>query len=137
FAGKADNPISKVLQHANIGWTASRGPITATGANDVLSLSTPLTGKLNITGSLSSKATGALDSAIGGLLGANAAKAIGRIDIKALNADAEIKGNVTVTSQPRLAAAWFVEPNLAAQVSLGNSNLSVVAVSIKKKSYLD
>ncbi len=130
FAGKADNPISKVLQHANIGWTASRGPITATGANDVLSLSTPLTGKLNITGSLSSKATGALDSAIGGLLGANAAKAIGRIDIKALNADAEIKGNVTVTSQPRLAAAWFVEPNLAAQVSLGNSNLSLAGARI-------
>lgn len=130
FAGKADNPVSKVLQHANIGWTASRGPITATGANDVLSLSTPLTGKLNITGSLSSKATGALDSAIGGLLGANAAKAIGRIDIKALNADAEIKGKVTVTSQPRLAAAWFVEPNLAAQVSLGNSNLSLAGARI-------
>lgn len=130
FAGKARNPISKILQDANIGWTASRGPITATGANDVLSLSTPLTGKLNITGSLSSKATGALGSALGGLFGANAAKAIGRIDIKALNADAEIKGNVTVTAQPRLADAWFVEPNLAAQVSLGNSNLSVAGAHI-------
>ena len=27
FAGKADNPVSQVLQNADIGWTASRGPI--------------------------------------------------------------------------------------------------------------
>ena len=25
FAGKADNPISQILQNADIGWTASRG----------------------------------------------------------------------------------------------------------------
>jgi hypothetical protein len=65
FAGKADNPVSQVLQNADIGWTASRGPISATGAQDVLSLSTPLTGKLNVTGSLSSKGAGAVGDAIG------------------------------------------------------------------------
>ena len=27
FSGKADNPVSQVLQNADIGWTASRGPI--------------------------------------------------------------------------------------------------------------
>ena len=27
FTGKADNPISQILQNADIGWTASRGPI--------------------------------------------------------------------------------------------------------------
>src|SRR5882757_7593221 len=52
FGGKADNPAAQILQNADIGWTASRGPITATGAQDVLSLSTPLTGTLNPTGSL-------------------------------------------------------------------------------------
>src|SRR3954453_15370806 len=31
FGGKADNPVSQILQNADIGWTASRGPITATG----------------------------------------------------------------------------------------------------------
>jgi hypothetical protein len=56
FAGKADNPVSQILQNADIGWTASRGPITASGGQDVLSLATALTGKLNVTGSLSSKA---------------------------------------------------------------------------------
>src|SRR5215212_6399928 len=66
FGGKADNPVSQILQNADIGWTASRGPISATGAQDVLSLATPLTGTLNVTGSLSAKATGAVGDALGG-----------------------------------------------------------------------
>src|SRR6202012_895003 len=86
FAGKADNPVSQVLQNADIGWTASRGAISATGAQDVLSLSTPLTGVLNITGSLTSKATGAVGNALGSLLGDKAGKQIGSINIKQLNA---------------------------------------------------
>src|SRR6478736_1708209 len=60
FAGKAENPILQILQNADIGWSAVRGPIAANGDKDVLTLSTPITGKLNVTGSLSSKATGAL-----------------------------------------------------------------------------
>ncbi len=130
FAGKADNPVSQVLQNADIGWTASRGPIAANGAQDVLSLSTPLTGKINVTGSLSSKATGAVGDAIGGLLGANAAKQIGSINIKALNASAEIKGLVTITSRPKLAAGWRVEPNLSAQVTLGDTSLVVAGAKV-------
>jgi Domain of unknown function (DUF4403) len=123
FAGKANNPAAQVLQNADIGWTASRGPISATGSQDMLSLSTPLTGKLSVTGSLSSKATGAVGDAIGGLLGTNAAKQIGSINIKSLNASAEIKGNVVITARPRLGATWHVEPNLGAQVNLGDTSL--------------
>src|ERR1700674_36677 len=125
FAGKADNPVSQVLQNADIGWTASRGPVSATGAQDVLSLATALTGKLNVTGSLSSKATGAVGDALGGLLGGNVGKQIGSVNIKALNASAEIKGNVTFTSRPKLAASWHLEPNLAGQVTLSDSSLAV------------
>src|SRR5579872_1427980 len=94
FAGKADNPISQILQNADIGWTASRGPIAATGGQDALTLTTALTGKLNVTGSLSAKATGAVGDAIGGLLGGNVAKQIGSVNIKAFNANAELKGNI-------------------------------------------
>src|ERR1700732_1177215 len=130
FAGKAENPVSQVLQNADIGWTASRGPVSATGAQDVLSLATALTGKLNVTGSLSSKATGAVGDALGGLLGGNVAKQIGSINIKAINANAEIKGNVTFTSRPKLAAAWHLEPNLAAQVTLGDTGLSVAGAHV-------
>ncbi|HRO01959.1 MAG TPA: DUF4403 family protein, partial [Nitrobacter sp.] len=49
FAGKADNPAAQILQNADIGWTASRGAISATGANNALSLSTPLTGAVKVT----------------------------------------------------------------------------------------
>jgi hypothetical protein len=130
FAGKADNPVSQILQDADIGWTASRGPIAASGAQDALSLTTSLTGKLNVTGSLSSKATGAIGDAIGGLLGGNVAKQIGSVNIKAVNASAEIKGNVTIVSRPRLAAAWRIEPNLSGQVTLGDSSLSVAGARV-------
>jgi hypothetical protein len=130
FNGKADNPVSQILENADIGWTASRGPITATGAQDVLSLATPLTGTLNVTGSLSAKATGAVGDALGSLLGGNVAKQIGGINIKNLNANAEIKGNVTITSRPKLAAAWRIEPNLAAQVNLGDTSLTAAGARI-------
>ena len=130
FDGKADNPVSQILQNADVGWTASRGPISATGAQDVLSLSTPLNGKLNVTGSLTSKATGAVGDAIGGLLGDKAAKQIGSINIKSLNASAEIKGNVIITSRPKLAAAWRVEPNLSAQVTLSDTSVVVAGAQV-------
>src|SRR6266436_5967684 len=130
FNGKAENPISQILQNADIGWTAQRGPIAATGAQDVLTLTTPLTGTLNVTGSLSSKATGAVGDALGGLLGANVAKQIGSVNIKNLNASAEIKGNVAITARPKIAAAWRIEPNLAAQVNLGDGSLSVAGARV-------
>jgi len=130
FTGKADNPASQILQNADIGWTASRGPIATTGAQDVLSLTTALTGTLNATGSLSSKATGAVGNALGSLLGANAAKQIAGVNIKNINANAEIKGNITIASRPKLAAAWHLEPNLAGQVTLGDSNLSMAGARV-------
>jgi Domain of unknown function (DUF4403) len=130
FSGKADNPVSQILQNADIGWTASRGAITATGAQDVLTLATPISGTLNVTGSLSAKATGAVGDALGGLLGGNVAKQISGINIKNLNATAEIKGNVSITARPKLAAAWRIEPNLAAQVNLGDTNLTAAGVRV-------
>src|SRR5437868_15130062 len=130
FAGKADNPISQILQNADIGWTASRGPITATGAQDVLSLATPLTGTLNVTGSLSAKATGAVGDALGNLLGGDVAKQIGSMNIKNLNASAEIKGSVVISARPKIATNWRIEPNLAAQVNLGDSSLSVAGARV-------
>ena len=130
FNGKAENPISQILQNADIGWTASRGPITASGGQDLLTLTTPLTGTLNVTGSLSAKATGAVGDALGGLLGGNVAKQIGSVNIKNLNASAEIKGNVVITARPKIAAAWRIEPNLAAQVTLGDTSVTMAGARI-------
>jgi hypothetical protein len=130
FAGKADNPVSQVLQNADIGWTASRGPLAVTGGEDVLSLATPLNGKLNVTGSLAAKTTGAVGDAIGSLLGSDVGNKIGSINIKSINASAEIKGNVTVTARPKFAAAWRIEPNLNGQVNLGDTSLSVAGARL-------
>jgi hypothetical protein len=130
FAGKATNPVARVLQNADIGWTATRGPVKAAGSDDTLSLITPITGRLNVTGSLSSKSTGAIGEALGSLLGPNAAKQIGSVNIKQLNASAEIKGNVVITSRPRLAAAWHLEPNFGAQVNLGDTNILVAGAKV-------
>ena len=130
FSGKADNPVSQVLQNADIGWTASRGPIGVSGGQDTLSLNTALTGKLNVTGSLAAKTTGAVGDAIGGLLGRDVGNKISSINIKAVNANAEIKGNVTVTARPKFGANWRIEPNLAGQVNLGDTSLSVAGARL-------
>ena len=41
FAGKADNPAAQILQNADIGWTASRGAISATGVNAYSAATSP------------------------------------------------------------------------------------------------
>src|SRR4051812_46003844 len=130
FAGKAANPAEQILQNADINWTAARGPISATGAAGVLTLATPLTGTLNITGALSSKVTGAVSDVLGGLLGANAAKQIGSINIKNVNASAEIKGNVGIAARPLVSPNWRIEPNLMAQVDLSDTNLSLAGMRV-------
>jgi hypothetical protein len=83
-----------------------------------------------VTGSLSANAKGAVGNALGSLLGGNVAKQIGSVNIKSLNASAEIKGNVTITARPKLAASWHVEPNLAAQVNLGDTSLVVAGARV-------
>jgi hypothetical protein len=130
FAGKADNPVTQILQNADINWTAARGPITANGNQNVLALSTPLTGTLNVTGSLAAGAKGAIGDALGGLLGGNVAKQIGSVNIKALNASAEIRGNVTMTARPQLSPNWRIDPGLTAQVTLGDTAISVAGAKI-------
>src|ERR1043166_786074 len=130
FAGKAAYPVEQLLQNADINWTAARGAISAAGAGGALTLATPLTGTLNITGALSSKVTGAVGDVLGGLLGANAAKQIGSINIRNVNASAEIRGNVAITARPQLAANWRIDPNLTAQADLGDTSLSVAGIRV-------
>ena len=130
FSGKANNPVSQILENADIGWTASRGSITAAGAQDMLTLTTPLTGTLHVMGSLSAKATGALGNALGGLLGDNVAKQVGSVNIKNVNANADIKGNVVLTARPKITTDWHVDPNLNGQVNLGDSSLMVAGARL-------
>jgi predicted small integral membrane protein len=130
FNGTADNPVQQLLQDADIKWTAARGPIAATGAQDTLTMSAPLTGALDVTGAISTNVRDALGGALGNLLGGNVAKQLGNINIKNVNANAEIRGNVVVSAQPRLTPNWRIDPNLAAQVTLGDTNVAVAGARI-------
>ncbi len=126
FAGKADNPIGQLLQNADINWTVERGTIAASGDANQLTLSAPLTGKLNVTGSLSASAGSALSSLIGGNIG----KQIGNVSIKALNANADIRGTVSMISRPLLTERWHVEPNITAQVNINDTGVTAGGIRI-------
>lgn len=139
--GKADNPVSQILQNADINWTVTRGPIAASGVQNALSLSTPLDGKLTVLGSLSAASGTALGNALGNVLGSNAVKQLGSVNIKQLNANAAIHGNVAITSRPEVLREWRIDPKLTAQVTLGESSLTIagakVAVPAQVKPMID
>jgi hypothetical protein len=129
FNGKTDNPLSQLLQNGEIAWTAARGAITVIGAPNALSLTSPITGTITAKGSLSTDAQGAVGNALGKLLGGKVANQIG-VNIKSLNANAEIKGSIAMTARPTLLPNWRVEPNLTAQVVLGDSSIAVAGARI-------
>lgn len=141
IGGKADNPVSQILQNADINWTVARGPIAASGAQNALALSTPLDGKLTVLGSLSAASGTALGNVLGNVLGNNAVKQLGNVSIKQLNASAAIHGNVAITSRPEILPEWRIDPKLSAQVNLGDSTLTIagakVAVPAQVKPVID
>jgi hypothetical protein len=130
FAGKGQNPVPQLLSQADIDWRAARGAITANGGGNALTLTTPLTGTFAVRGELSTATQDAIGGVLGQLLGSDTAKRIGGINIKNVNADADIRGNVTVTARPQLAANWRIAPNLAATIDLGNTALSVGGIRV-------
>ena len=130
LAGKAENPVSQILSNADISWTVNRGALVANGAQNALTLSTPLEGKLTVLGSLSAGANDALGNALGSLLGNNAAKQIGGVSIKSLNASAAIQGNAAVTARPQILTDWHIDPRLTAQVNLDDTSLTVAGVRV-------
>ncbi len=141
LAGKAANPAAQILQNADINWTVQRGAISTSGVQNTLTLSAPLNGKLTVTGSLNAREGSPLGNALGNILGSNAAKQIGNISIKSLNANAAIQGTVTMTSKPEIAPNWRIDPKLTAQVNLNDSSLTVagakVAVPAQVKPVID
>ena len=130
FAGRADNPLPQLIKDANITWTAQRGPIVATGAPEGLAMSTPLNGTLKFSGALSGNAQNALGNALGNLLGGNVAKQFGNINIKAMNANADIRGVIGMTSRPTLLPNWRINPGLTAQVDLNDTSLSISGMRV-------
>jgi Domain of unknown function (DUF4403) len=72
FSGKSNSPVTQLLSQAEIGLSVTRGTMSASGQPGVLTVTTPLNGKLRITGQIghaAGLAVGGLGSSLGGLLG--------------------------------------------------------------------
>jgi hypothetical protein len=140
LTGKRDNPVTSLLSNADIGWTMGRGPLTVAGRPEGLAVSTLLNGTLHVTGQLSTQA-GNLGGALGNIINQNLGQNLQNLTGKTLDQHADVRGNVTLVSRPALAANWRVDPNLTAQVAVGDSALSIagikIAVSNEVKPLLD
>ena len=129
LVGKNDNPVSSLLSKADIGITISRGSMSVAGKPNELTLTTPLTGHLKITGQLATQA-GNLAGGITGLLGSALGRDVSQLTAKVLDQNAEVRGQAIVRSKPAIAANWRLEPNLAAQVALGDSAINLAGLKI-------
>jgi hypothetical protein len=85
---------------------------------------------LRTTGALADgagSAAGRLTSALSSTLGRDAQGMTGR----ALDQRADLRGTVTMTSRPILAPNWRIEPNLSAQVVVGDTSVSIAGVRVR------
>lgn len=129
LAGKPDNPLSKVLSKADIGFTVARAPLVLNGDANGMTISTSLNGALRVSGQVGSQAA-SLGGTITSLLDDKLARKVEGLAGKALDQRADFHGNVAVTSRPAIATNWRIEPNLTSQVGIGNSNLSVAGMKL-------
>ena len=140
LSGKNDNPVSSLLSKADIGIAIQRGPMGVSGKPNEITVTTPLNGTLSITGQLATQA-GNLAGTITGLLGQSLGRDVGNLAGNALNQRAEIRGQVVVRAKPAIAANWRLDPNLAAQLSLSDSAISLAGIKIniagEARSFID
>ncbi|MFA6267628.1 MAG: DUF4403 family protein [Pseudolabrys sp.] len=138
MTGQTGNPATGLLQKADIGMNINRGNIAVSGRAGELTVITPLSATLHITGQLGAAAgnlTGGVAGALGGLLGGGAlggdiGKAIGGLTGRVLDQNIELRSQVTVRSRPTFATNWRINPNLAAQVSVGDTAVQIAGVKI-------
>jgi hypothetical protein len=134
YAGKSDNPVSQLLSKAVIGLQVARGTMSVSGANDTLTVVTPLTGTIHITGQLGStagQAVGGIGGAIGGLLGGSVGKQIQTLATKTLDQTSNFRGNVVVTARPQLMPNWRLDPRLGiARVDLGDTSATIGGIKV-------
>ena len=129
LAGKRDNPLSDLLGKADIGWTIARGPIAIVGRPEGLTVSTTLNGTLRVTGQIADK-VGNVGGALGGLLGPDVGRSLQKLTGKTLDQRADVRSTVTMTSRPIIGTNWRIDPNLNAQVAMGDSALSIAGIKL-------
>jgi hypothetical protein len=138
LSGQNNNPVSGLLSKADIGMTISRGNIAIDGKNNQLTALTQLNGTLKITGQLATQAgnlTGNLSGTIGSLLGGGSlgndvGKVVGGLTSRVLDQNVALHSQVTVHARPSIAANWRLQPNLTAQIAVGNSAVQVAGIRL-------
>ena len=129
LTGKRDNPVTQLLQNAEIGWTIERGPLAVAGRPDALVVSSVLNGAFRVTGQIAAQA-GNVTGAIGNFLGGRLGQDLQNLTGKTLDQRADIRGNVTVTARPALLPTWRLEPNLTGQVAIADASLSILGIKL-------
>ncbi len=129
LSGKNDNPVSSLLSKADIGITVQRGPMMVSGYNDEITIATPLTGSLKVTGQLATQA-GNLTGTIAGLLDKSMGSGVQKLTSRVLDQRADLGGQVSVRSRPALTPNWRIEPRMAAQVGLNDTNVQLAGLKI-------
>jgi hypothetical protein len=129
LTGKRENPLAQLLSNADIGWTMARGPLAVTGRPEAMAVSTVINGTLHVTGQIASQ-VGNLGGTLGGIVNQNLGQGLQSLTGKTLDQRADIRGNVTLLSRPAILPNWRLEPNLTAQVSIGDAGLSIAGIKL-------
>ena len=133
LVGKNDNPVSSLLSKADIGITVARGTMAVSGKPNELTVTTPLSGTLQITGQIAGAAGGVVGG-ITGLLDSGLGKNVGKITNQVLDQKAELRGQVIVHAKPALTANWRLQPNLSSQLALNDSAVTLAGLKINMAS---
>ena len=129
LSGHPQNPVSQLLQAAELNFTIARGPLAVTGRPDALVVSTALNGTFQARGTLTG-AAGALGNTLGHMLGGNLGQQVQGLAGKAFDQHADFRGTVTAVSHPTIASNWRLAPNLAAQVNVVDVVLPIAGVKL-------
>lgn len=129
LSGKAANPVSDLLSKAEIGVTVTRGAISVIGRQEAMTISTPVSGTLRVTGKIGTE-TSKLSGSLGGLINTAVGREVQGLTGRMLNQGADVRGNVTITARPALTPEWRLDPNLAAQVNVGEGALSIAGMKL-------
>ncbi|MBI4273203.1 MAG: DUF4403 family protein [Rhizobiales bacterium] len=129
LTGKPSNPVSQLLSKAEIGMSVTRGPMAVTGRSETMTIATAITGSLRVTGQIATQA-GNVGGAITGLLSQDLGRGVQSITGKVLDQRADIRGNITVNARPTIVSTWRLDPHLSAQVTVGDTALSIAGVKL-------
>jgi hypothetical protein len=129
LSGRPQNPVSQLLQAAELNFTVTRGPLAVTGRPDALLISTALNGTFQARGTLTG-AAGALGNTLGNILGGNLGQQVQGLAGKAFDQHADIRGTVTAAARPSIASNWRLAPNLTAQVNVVDVILPIAGVKL-------